>query len=325
MDNKQNLARKKAKSSSSSAKKSIPTTAAAEDCKTVPTDTKSLNQTKNLSLIFSKLAEFEDLRSDEEFFKLTDEELVEIESCLKTSLAISPVLIKEQAYHHISDIYHTISDDGERQVHLSELFQGKNDLIAGYEKEIMGIIPTLRTQYKKKDSLILEKLKLLEEIELLESSYNEKADLCRSLQTKGKEYEVIAKELLEAEIKKTAELELSCFDSINSLSSKVDEEEMTVMNSEQDNETLTIKIDEFRKHLKIQESHIEAQNKAKVIEKQLLEAKQRQLEHTQVSVDIWFKFLTDRSYFYFYNHINTIFQPYSFSLQGTTIINFKRL
>lgn len=225
-----------------------------------------VSKAKNLSLIFSKLAEFEDQRLDEDFSRLTGDEgnfvapMVDInDEVLKFSVILEGKLSAEEQLRMLHNI-----------------FQEKLNLIKELEAAIPPSLATCRATYKKKDLMILETLRLKHDIDLSTTTYKEKADLCRNLQVRNKEYEATTQLLLIEEAKKTEELRAKCMDSIVSVTKQVEDEEAIVLAKKEENDSLSVKIMEFNNHLIIRDEHLVTQRKARVIEQQLLNAKKMQ-------------------------------------------------
>lgn len=225
-----------------------------------------VSKAKNLSLIFSKLAEFEDQRLDEEFSRLTGDE---------GNFVAPTVNIGEELLG-----LNTIIDgkfSGEEQLRmLYNIFQEKLNMIKELEAAIPPSIAMCRATYKKKDLMILETLRLKHDIDLSTTTYKEKADLCRNLQVRNKEYEATTQLLLIEEAKKTEELRAKCMDSIVSVTKQVEDEEAIVLAKKEENDSLSDKIMKFKSHLAIRDEHFETQRKAREVERQLLSAKSLQ-------------------------------------------------
>jgi hypothetical protein len=143
------------------------------------------------------------------------------------------------------------------------------------------MVASCRVVYKKRDDIMMEKLRLEEESEKVEADYEDKADLCRSLQSKTKEYEELSKKILDDEIKKTEEMKVSFSDSISSILANVEAEETGLTASQEENESLSTKITEFQGHLQTRVDHMDATMKARGIERQLLAAKEKQYFHSE--------------------------------------------
>ena len=223
----------------------------------------SLSKDKSLSLIFSKLAEFEDQRLDEDFFLLLGDE----------GDFISPAVDIPEELMKITSILQNSSSDEERCKQLHNIFQEKLDLIKELELAISTALVTCRATHKKKDLMILEKLRLRQDTESSEFAYTEKADLCRSLQARNKEYEAADKMVIIEEARMTEELRAKCMESVASITKQIEEEETAVLAKQEENDSLATKISQFNSHLIIRDEHLTTQRRARAIEQQLLDAK----------------------------------------------------
>jgi Myosin-like coiled-coil protein len=225
-----------------------------------------VSKAKNLSLVFSKLAEFEDQRLDEDFSRLTGDE----GNFVAPTVDIAEELVRLNA---IIDGKFTAE---EQHRMLYNIFQEKLNLIKELESAIPPSLATCRAAYKKKDLMILDSLRLKHEIDLSTTTYKEKADLCRNLQVRNKEYEATTQLLLIEEAKKTEELRAKCMDSIVSVTKQVEDEEAIVLAKKEENDSLSDKIMKFKSHIVIRDEHLATQRKAREVEQQLLNAKTMQ-------------------------------------------------
>jgi Myosin-like coiled-coil protein len=225
-----------------------------------------VSKAKNLSLIFSKLAEFEDQRLDEDFSRLTGDE----------GNFVAPTVDINEELLRLNTIIEGKFSAEEQLRMLYNIFQEKLNMIKELEAAIPPSLATCRATYKKKDLMILESLRLKHDIDLSTSTYKEKADLCRNLQVRNKEYEATTQLLLIEEAKKTEELRAKCMDSIVSVTKQVEDEEAIVLAKKEENDSLSDKIMKFNSHLVIRDEHLETQRKAREVEQQLLNAKTMQ-------------------------------------------------
>lgn len=225
-----------------------------------------MSKKKNLSLIFSKLAEFEDQRLDEDFFRIIGDD---------TDFII-PVADFSAEVAAVNEAITCNLDNVEKLRRLHDIFQKKLDKVKELELSTPPALSSCRATHKTKDLMILDYLRLKQNIETLQASYQEKADLCRNLQARNKEYEATSQLLLKEERHKTEELRAQCIDSIDSITKQIEDEEAAVSAKKEENASLGVKITEFNGHLVIRDEHLVTQRKARVIEQQLLEAKKVQ-------------------------------------------------
>ena len=223
----------------------------------------SLSKDKSLSLIFSKLAEFEDQRLDEDFFLPLGDEV----NIVSPSVDLPEELMK------ITSILQNNCTDDDKYKLLHNIFQEKLTLIKELELAISTALVTCRATHKKKDLMILDKLRLRQDAESSEFAYTEKADLCRSLQARNKEYEATDKMVIIEEARMTEELRAKCMESVASITKQIEEEETAVLAKEEENDSLASKISQFNSHLIIQDEHLTTQRRTRAIEQQLLDAK----------------------------------------------------
>mmetsp|Transcript_31053 Transcript_31053/g.29652 ORF Transcript_31053/g.29652 Transcript_31053/m.29652 type:complete len:502 (-) Transcript_31053:642-2147(-) len=248
------------------------------------------SQAKNLSLIFSKLAEFEDKRSDEEFFRLLGDDEDPINS---TSIVnLSEELVR------ITALFENNEPGLDTRAELKMIFEEKINSAKEFEALITPALVNCRATYKKKDQMIVESLRLKQDIHTSEASFKEKAEMCRNLQARNKEYEATSQLLLIEEAKKTEELRTKCLDSITSITKQIEDEETVVSLKKLENENLSIKITEFNSHLLLRDEHLATQRKARVIEQQLLDAKNLQYIRAEEQ-----RHMNSKSY---QNHLNQL-------------------
>ena len=244
--------------------KKNPTKAVGADATIVKTS--QVSKTKNLSLIFSKLAEFEDQRADEDFFGLLGDD---------ADFLIPSVNLSEEL-HLITTILENDLSATEKLYKLRIAFQDKLSLLKELEDSIPPALTTCRATYKERDLMIIDSLRLKQDITTFEDTYKVKAELCRSLQSRNKEYEATSQLLLLEEAKKTEELRAKCLSSIVNITKQIEDEEALVITKKEENDSLAVKITEFNSHLVIRDEHLYTQRKARAIELQLLEAKKTQ-------------------------------------------------
>lgn len=248
------------------------------------------SKAKNLSLIFSKLAEFEDKRSDEEFFRLVVDDSDPINS---TSIVnLSEELVR------IATIFECDESSSDILNELKMLFEDKVNSLREYDAIITPALVNCRATYKKKDQMIVENLRLKQDIHVSEASFKEKAEMCRNLQARNKEYEATSQLLLIEEAKKTEELRTKCLDSITSITKQIEDEEAVVTLKKLENENLSVKITEFNSHLLLRDEHLATQRKARIIEQQLLDAKNLQYIRAEEQ-----RHMNSKSY---QNHLNQL-------------------
>lgn len=242
------------------------TPVASIDGATAPTLPPPISKKKNLSLIFSKLAEFEDQRLDEDFFRIIGED----------TEFIIPVADFSAELAVVTETIACNLDSVEKLRRLHDIFQKKLDVVKEADHSTPPALANCRATHKTKDLMILDYLRLKQNVEASEASYKEKADLCRNLQARNKEYEATSQLLLKEESHKTEELRAQCIDSIDSITKQIEDEEAAVLAKKEENTSLGVKITEFNGHLVIRDEHLVTQRKARVIEQQLLEAKKVQ-------------------------------------------------
>lgn len=248
------------------------------------------SQAKNLSLIFSKLAEFEDKRSDEEFLRFLGDDADPINS--------TPIVDLSEELVKITALFDNEESGLKLLSELKTIFEEKLASLREYDAMISPALVTCRATYKKKDQMIVESLRLKQDIHISEASFKDKAELCRNLQSRNKEYEATSQLLLIEESKKTEELRTKCLDSITSITKQIEDEETVVTLKKLENENLSVKITEFNSHLLLRDEHLATQRKARVIEQQLLDAKNLQYIRAEEQ-----RHMNSRSY---QNHLNQL-------------------
>lgn len=226
-------------------------------------------------MVLKKLNEAGHARKDEEFYTLTAKESAEWQLSF-------PGFDETEVQAKVTAIFEKKENSKEAlQQELGMLIQEKLSSIKTLNSQLEAMVASCRAVYKKRDDMMMEKLRLEEESEKVETDYKEKADLCRSLQSKTKEYEELSKKILEDEIKKTEEMKVSFTDSISSILANVEAEEAGLTTSQEENESLSTKITEFQGHLQTRADHMDATKKARGIERQLLAAKEKQHFHAE--------------------------------------------
>jgi hypothetical protein len=239
-----------------------------KDASTAAQKSPVTSKVKNLSLIFSKLAEFEDRRSDEDFFHLLGDEV-------DPNFSIQNVNLPEELAK-LTAVFENNESGAERLGRLKVVFAEKLGALKELEASIPSALVTCRAAYKKKDLMIMDSLRLRQDIDASEASYKEKAELCRNLQAKNKEYEASSQLLLVEEAKNTEELRAKCLNSVTSIVKQIEDEEAAVVAKKEENDSLAEKIREFNSHLVLRDEHLATQRKARAIEQQLLDAKKVQ-------------------------------------------------
>lgn len=230
-----------------------------------------VSNAKNLSLIFSKLAEFEDQRSDEDFFRLLGDD----------SDFLPPSVDFPEEIKRIKALLEEDISAVEKHGKLKVAFQEKLNWLKELESSIPSVLVTCRAAFKKRDLMIMDNLRIRQEIDAFEDSCREKAELCRNLQARNKEYEATSQLLLIEEAKKTEELRAKFFDSILSINKQIADEEAAVTAQKEENDSLAVKITEFNSHLVIRDEHLTTQKKARAIERLLLDTKKTQHLRTE--------------------------------------------
>lgn len=230
-----------------------------------------VSKAKNLSLIFSKLAAYEEQRSDEDFFRLLGDD----------SDFLPPSINIEEEIDRIKVLLEEDISSPDKLNKLKNAFQEKLNLLNELESCIPSVLVTCRAAYKKRDLMIMDSLKLRQDIDSLEESCREKAELCRNQQARNKDYEATSQLLLIEEAEKTEELRAKYVNSIVSINKQIADEEAAVTAKKEENDSLAVKITEFNSHLIIRDEHLTTQRKARAIERQLLDAKKTQHIRTE--------------------------------------------
>jgi len=232
---------------------------------------------RTLALVLQRLAEEGHARKDSEFWTLTAKEAADVAA---RDGEKPPEELDEAAAHaKVAALYEKKEND--LQAELDALFQDTAAATKMLNEQLQAAVAACRTAYKQRDDLMMEKLKLEEGIESVEADCKDKADLCRNLQSKTKEYEEVSKRVLEDEVRKTEEMRASFTDSIQNIVTSIEAEEAALTAAQDDNAKLAVKIAEFEGHLAARREHLDAQDKARAIEKQLLEAKLQQHKHAE--------------------------------------------
>ena len=230
-----------------------------------------ISKAKNLSLIFSKLAAYEEQRSDEDFFRLLGDD----------PDFFPPSMNVQEEIDRIKALLEEDIGCPQKWNKLKVVFQEKLSLLKELESCIPSVLVTCRAAYKKRDLMIMDSLKLRQDIDSLEDSCKEKAELCRNQQARNKDYEATSQLLLIEEAEKTEELRAKYVNSIVSINKQIADEEAAVTAKKEENDSLAVKITEFNSHLIIRDEHLTTQRKARAIERQLLDAKKTQRIRTE--------------------------------------------
>jgi chromosome segregation ATPase len=222
---------------------------------------------KDLAMIFSKLAEFEDERTDEEFF-------AHIADDFKPPLFSSEESHLEAQFH---DFFRSLVDDGPtRETALRSFFEEKLKSFKDSSAQLALSISECRAAYREKDLSTSEKLRLEQEIDAFNSTSTEKSAECRDLQARFKETEQILSNLREEEQKKTSELQIKYEESVANVWKHVQDEEDLVVSKETANTEMKLKIAQFKEHIKARKDHLTTLKRSKDIERQLSVARKAQ-------------------------------------------------
>lgn len=137
----------------------------------------------------------------------------------------------------------------------------------------------LRQAKAKRDVYTSENFRFRQELVSCSEKLKEYEELCRNFQSVAKDKQEFNAKSLEVEVEKTAQLNRECSDSIGKVMVKVEAEEAELAEKQAENESLSVKLEQFKEHLDMQKRRVENEQRAKELELKLEAAKKAQSDY----------------------------------------------